>query len=276
MKIRNLFIAYLVALTLTTALGQSSPTNAQRVRTAEAAQRVTPADASAAKQSATDTSQLTKFDLDFPGGTPKELVAAIQKARSKPLNAIIPEEHAGFILPPLKMNNVTVPQLFTALERASTKDVAYVTGTQRGGYGAFGGTSYQFANTSYGFSTFDGNVTDDSIWYFRVNNAPKPPSSITPDKACRFYSLTPYLDHGLKVDDITTAIQTGWKMMGDKDTPTISFHKDTKLLIAVGEPSKLETIDAVLKALEPPKPKPAPAPQPKPAGKSGEASKADE
>ena len=51
------------------------------------------------------------------------------------------------------------------------------------------------------------------------------------------------------MDDITTAIETGWKMLGETSPPTISFHKDTKLLIAVGEPSKLETIDAVLKAL---------------------------
>ena len=51
------------------------------------------------------------------------------------------------------------------------------------------------------------------------------------------------------MDDITTAIETGWKMLGDTSPPTISFHKDTKLLIAVGEPSKLETIDAVLQAL---------------------------
>src|ERR1035437_7428839 len=32
---------------------------------------------------------LTKFNLDFPGGTPKELVAAIEKAMGKPLNVII-------------------------------------------------------------------------------------------------------------------------------------------------------------------------------------------
>jgi hypothetical protein len=54
------------------------------------------------------------------------------------------------------------------------------------------------------------------------------------------------------VDDITTAIQTGWKMMGDKETPEISFHKETKLLIAVGEPDQLGVIDDVLKALQPP------------------------
>lgn len=37
-------------------------------------------------------SNLTKFNLDFSGGTPKELVAAIQKAMGRPLNVIVPEE----------------------------------------------------------------------------------------------------------------------------------------------------------------------------------------
>jgi hypothetical protein len=41
-------------------------------------------------------------------------------------------------------------------------------------------------------------------------------------------------------------------MMGDTSPPQISFHKETKLLIAVGEPDKLEIIDNVLKALQPP------------------------
>jgi hypothetical protein len=82
----------------------------------------------------------------------------------------------------------------------------------------------------------------------------------------------------MPVDDITTAVETGWKMLGETSPPTISFHKDTKLLIAVGEPSKLELIDAVLKALgsqigggvggtiEPPKPRTA-GPTPAPAAK---------
>jgi hypothetical protein len=58
------------------------------------------------------------------------------------------------------------------------------------------------------------------------------------------------------VEDITTALETGWKMLGEASPATIKFHKDSMLLIAVGEPGKLEIIDAVLKALEPPKPKP--------------------
>jgi len=80
------------------------------------------------------------------------------------------------------------------------------------------------------------------------------------------------------VDDITTAIETGWKMLDDTSPPAIRYHKDTKLLIAVGDPTKLETIDAALKALDgttvgaggggfrPPAPRPV-GPPPGPAGK---------
>ena len=51
--------------------------------------------------SATPDKNLVKFDLDFPGGTPRQLVEAINKASGKPLNAIIPDESANIKLPPL-------------------------------------------------------------------------------------------------------------------------------------------------------------------------------
>jgi hypothetical protein len=191
--------------------------------------------------------QLTRFSLDFPGGTPKELVAAMEKAMGRPLNVIIPEELAATKLPALKMNGVTVPQLFQALTAASRKSEAVVSGV--GVFNPYGPGSYQIANTGFGFRQgSEGRITDDTIWYFYVEKPTLPPVRSSA-KVCHFYSLAPYLDQGYTVDDITTAIETGWKMMGDTTTPEISFHKDTKLLIAVGEPSKLETIDAVLKAL---------------------------
>ena len=58
---------------------------------------------------------LTKLDLDFPGGTPKELVAAIEKAMGRPLNAIVNDELSNTRLPALKMTKVTVPELFQAV-----------------------------------------------------------------------------------------------------------------------------------------------------------------
>src|SRR5215467_9004399 len=63
----------------------------------------------------------TRFDLDFPGGTPGDLVAAIQKAMGKPLNVIIPDEHVKVKLPALKMKNVNVAELFYALEQTSRR-----------------------------------------------------------------------------------------------------------------------------------------------------------
>jgi len=188
----------------------------------------------------TASPSLPKFDLDFAGGSPKDLVTAIQKSMGKPVNAIVPEELASTKLPALKMKNVDVQQLFMALEAAGRKSELIDTG--RGS---------QTANTAYGFrSGPNSTFTEDVIWYFYVEKPLFPPVP-PPPKVCRFYSLASYLEQGTTVDDITTAIKTGAKMLGEGKEPEISFHKDTKLLIAVGEPSKLEIIDSVLRALEP-------------------------
>lgn len=180
---------------------------------------------------------LTKFDLDFKGGTPKDLITAVEKAIGRAVNALIPDEYANVIIPGLKMKNVNTAQLFQALEQASRRTEYLQTGN--GSYGSYG--------SGYGFRANSDKITDDTIWYFHLEKPHIPP----PYKACKFYFLGPYLDSGISIDDITTAIKTGSKMLGEADEPTMSFHKDTKLLIAVGQPGKLEIIDSVLKALEP-------------------------
>ena len=97
MKISKYLALGLLAISLTPVFGQPSP------------------------KPATDAPALTKFNLDFPGGTPAKFIKAIEKAMGKPLNAIIPTEDADVQLPPLKMNDVDVAQLFKALEAASIK-----------------------------------------------------------------------------------------------------------------------------------------------------------
>jgi hypothetical protein len=180
----------------------------------------------------------TQFSLDFPGGTPAQLVKAIEKATGKRINVIINKEDENVELPPLKMDDVFLPQLFTALEVASRKLVAVSTGM---------GGSYSQFTTSYGFKSSD-DMTDTAVWYFHVEK-PNLPPIISTEKVCQFYSLSPYLDRGFTVDDITTAIQTGWKMAGVTPTPDLNYHKETKLLIAYGEPGKLATIQQVLQTL---------------------------
>jgi hypothetical protein len=196
-----------------------------------------------------ETAELPHFSLDFPGGTPQALVKMIESASGNPLNAIIPPEYQDTMLPPLKMRSVTVPDLFNALIHASVKSIAVATGNSRTSFGDRQYT-YSFQNYVCGFRT-EGKPRPDSVWYFFVDQ-PVEPLRHAPAE-CRYFQLGGYLEN-YKIDDITTAIETGWKMLGEKPYPQLSFHKDTKLLIAVGEPEKLRLIDSVLEQLRGAKP----------------------
>jgi hypothetical protein len=144
------------------------------------------------------------------------------------------------------MRAVTVPELFTALRMAGEgssryQTRVYVKRDKKPG-SEFSGPAYSVSDyIRYSFQTADQPPRDDSVWFFSSAMTEQP-------KACRFWQLAPYLET-YTVDDITTAIQTGFKMLGDSP-PEINFHKDTKLLIAVGQESKLALIDAVLQQLQ--------------------------
>jgi hypothetical protein len=242
MKKSILLAASLLALNLTPVFGQPNP-NGTLPPGPTYQQRL---NAIVNQANGATAPTLTKFNLDFPGGTPKELVAAIEKAMGKPLNAIIPDETADTKIPALKMSNVDVPHLFNAVVNMSYK---YAPRNFGGGGGGGFGSQPRDVVSSYGFETRDGDMSDDSIWYFFVYKAPTQQAPPPPQKICQFFSLSPYLDHGFTVDDITTAIQTGWKMAGVTPTPELNYHKETKLLIAFGEPKDLNTINNVLNTL---------------------------
>jgi len=187
------------------------------------------------------TNSLTKFDLDFPGGTPKDLVKAVEKATNKALNTVIPDDCANLKIPAFSVKNVTAPQLFDILALASTKTDHYMFQSNDAN------TSYQDFTDSYGFRT-EGVPSENSIWFFYWDKKSTPQKVIAPT-ICQFYQLGPYLDAGYKVEDITTTIETGWKMLGDDKSPEISYHKETRVLIAVGAKNRVGMIDEVLKQL---------------------------
>jgi hypothetical protein len=207
-------------------------------------------DVSVNRATVPEKAALTKFDLDFPGGTPQQLLDAVQKATGHRVNAIIPEDVASLQLPALKMKHVDVAELFQALRDSSRS--AQVS--------RLPGSPVPVTVNGYGFNPASSPVNEDTIWnFYAVIRSTASPETRT----CRFYSLAPYLaqpsaagEHagkpakGLTVDDIMTAIETGWKMLGDTNPPTVKFHKDTGLLIAVGEPRQLMIIDSALRALE--------------------------
>ena len=183
------------------------------------------------------------FDIEFPGGDPTQLVEAVERAAKMPVNAIVPELHHQFYIPPLKLRNVTVPQLFEGITKASYKSEYRRSGRNT-----------SIVTTSYGFRMSDARASTNTIWYFFVESPPQPVTDPDADPVCRFWQMEPYLQ-GLQIEDITTAIETGWKMLGVKPLPRLNFHKDTKLLIVVGPAGQLMMIDDVLRQLTPgPKP----------------------
>lgn len=241
MKISACLAASLLALALTPVLAQSVVSGPDRPLSAK----------DLAVFLASSTNSQPKFDLDFPGGTPKELVKAVEKATGRPLNAVIPDEYADLKICAVKVKNVTVPQLFEALKQASKKVERYMIDRPDNNW------YFEEHAAMYGFNTA-GVPDENAIWYFYREGEPDAYQTISAT-VCHFYQLSPYLDAGYKVEDITTAIGTAWKMLGVTKTPEISYHKDTKVLIVVGDADKIRVIDNVLGQLSQGKPKSKPA-----------------
>jgi len=190
----------------------------------------------------------SRIDLDFPGGTPTDLVNAIKKAYpGETLNVIIPSDATGFQVPPLKMKQVTVADLLAALSRGSMRKVLPFPSGFKTVYGAF-------ERTGEG---------ENPVWYFRSSGI----DIQREETVCSYYQLGRYLEKN-KIDDIITAIKTGWEMLDVTNPPQLKFHPETKLLIAAGLPKQLDLINQVLAAL-PGSAGPRPVAVEAPSGSSG-------
>ncbi|MEW6304987.1 MAG: hypothetical protein AB1705_16045 [Verrucomicrobiota bacterium] len=190
-----------------------------------------------------------RFDIDFPGGPPALLVEMIVKITREPLNVIIPEKSANAQLPPLRMSLVTVPQLFEALRLASQGTETQVTGTFTDPSGKVR-SQWQQAQVECGFKLAEpARAGDAPIYYFYEKRPMTIPDQLS-KPSCRFYQLAPHLERGYSVEDITTAIQTAWDLLGGGEKPQLKFHQDTALLIAVGPEDKLNLIDLALRELQ--------------------------
>jgi hypothetical protein len=181
------------------------------------------------------------FNLDFPGGSPKDLVKAIEAASKHPVNAVIPDDAADFRIPALKMRDVNLSQLLNAVSMTSQKTVRRVAGFTNSGL-------RNYATDTSGFNWRSEGNDENRVWYLMATKPLGDLEEPQRPKTCRFYQLAPYLAN-YKIEDVTTAIKIGWDLLGEKDQPTLKFHTETQLLIAVGYPNNLEIIDSVLREL---------------------------
>jgi hypothetical protein len=83
------------------------------------------------------------------------------------------------------------------------------------------------------------------VWVLTAEN---PADGIIQKEGSQVFQLQRYLAK-YKIEDITTAIQTTWDMLGKARGAQLKYHKDTALLIAVGAPEQLAVISQVLASL---------------------------
>ena len=150
------------------------------------------------------------FDLTFHGGPPAKLVEAIEKASGQKLNVLLPPNLSASVIPRMELRSVSVTTVFSSLNRVL--------------------------------------VPDESLQWFPVDNV-----WILQSGSDRRSSQVFYVGHLLskfKVEDITTAIQTTWKLAGKDSKTELKYHQDTQLLIALANKPQLETVTEVLRELQ--------------------------
>jgi hypothetical protein len=181
-----------------------------------------------------------RMDIDFTGGDPKKLIFAMEEASHTRPNVIIHPEAANIKIPAFSLRNVTAGQVFTALNMLN----------QTGD----GGLWQPVINEAGEIWTLMPPprqlippIIDPSTGLPVGQNQPAKPAR-SQSRQCRVFNLTPVLDD-YTVEDVTTAVKGAWELMNVQEEPVIKYHKDTKLLIAFGEPNELALINQVISEL---------------------------
>lgn len=175
---------------------------------------------------AQSTDAPARFDLQFPGGSPDALVKLLREASGQPVNAMVPLAAKDVDLPPLNYRNVTVEEVLGPL-RAS-ENVPF----ERDG---------QVFVESEGFEW----KLDRGIWVMRV---------FAPSKQLDVFLVEPVnirrlLEH-YTIDDVTTAIDSAWKLQNAPAENQLLFHPETSLLLLRGRRDDIITARSVLQSLE--------------------------
>jgi hypothetical protein len=178
--------------------------------------------------------------VKFDGGTARELVDVLKTTIIPTPNIMVAEKTAQIKVPPFQLQNVSLADLFQALNALSEDKTA----------------QWQLSGSA------------EPIWVLNETGASIPPSqrygfpmSVDPltgqplitsgpnKQNCQVLPVGKYLTK-YKIEDITTAVKTAWGMMGQESGAQLKYHKDTDLLMVVGSPEQLSILNQVLSSLD--------------------------
>ncbi len=217
-----------------------------------------------------------RLDFAFNGIPLAEAIKGVQsryheKAADKGhLNVVIPEhlrELSETNTLTLEVKQVTVGELFNLIGLASERTIRYVNGFQYTG----GAPLPQFSQAKGGYHFTHVPSTGANPTYLLQSDfptsAPEVPGSgigsgggAAPKETrqlVKFFQLEPFLER-FKIEDVVTAVKTGWELAGIKPLPTLRFHDETKLLAVSGDQYSLQLVEEVLSQLGTGKGRPQP------------------
>ncbi|MEM1223578.1 MAG: hypothetical protein AAGH40_12550 [Verrucomicrobiota bacterium] len=173
-----------------------------------------------------EKSNIDRFNLDFPGGSAQELIAAISAASGTPVNAFIPEDADQFTMPPLKYYNITVSDILLSLRYS-------------------GHAFYKSQSFSVGYDwSFRNN-----IWVLDVQAVPDLPPQDLGSFRVEPFSIAALMEV-YTIDAITTTIDSAWKLNGASDQNELMFHPETKILLVKCRYGDMEVTREVLGTLD--------------------------
>jgi len=225
-----------------------------------------------------------RFDIELKGETAEQAVKQLVEKVGYPINVIFTGDSAGFQLPKLQLRKVTLTEFFAAIKAAGHAEEK--SGRQGCEFEPVEGAAniYTFSviepapnravkygwtssGTPAGPNMIGGGSTPPPALNVTqpVNTSAGPSPNVqwatagamvsakAPQKTTLFFDLSKILDKTLTIEDVTTAIRTGWTAGSDGKEPdpgALKFHQESKLLIATGPPEHLEAVSSIVRLLE--------------------------
>jgi hypothetical protein len=182
-----------------------------------------------------------RFSIKFNGGSPELLVEILREAmktsakNAKAPNVVIANSMRDAEIPSFALQNVTVNDVFQTLNS--------VADASKSGQWVLSGSTEPIWVLNPAFAA---NIDPLTGLPAGMGRPPEP-------RSVQVFPVSRYLGD-LKIDDLTTAIQTAWNLLpsaaeSGSVLPTLKFHKDTELLLAVGTDEQLRLAKEVLNSL---------------------------
>jgi len=175
--------------------------------------------------------------IKFGGGSADDLVHSLKNNLPTAPNIMVAEKTAGTTIPPFELQNVTLADLFQALNNLSEDKSA----------------QWQLSGSSEPIWVLN-SVANGQFGGFPVGPAVdpltgRPLSDKESNRNCQVLPVGKYLIK-YKIEDITTAVKTAWSMTGQENGAQLKYHKDTELLIVVGSVEQNSIVNQVLNSLD--------------------------